>query len=251
VATEVVCFRPLRGSGGGMNKASFIRLVVLLIVVAGLLVAVKLLPIRDYLQVFLKWVQELGPWGPVALAAVYVVATVLMVPGSLLTLGAGFCFRLVVGFITVSIGSTVGATAAFLIGRTLARGLVEAKVACNPKFRALDHAVGEQGFKIVLLARLSPVFPFNLLNYALGLTRVRLRDYVLASWLGMMPGTAMYVYFGTLAKELTELGADAGQEQTGRLIFYAVGLIATAAVTVFITRLARAALAQTIPSNPT
>jgi uncharacterized membrane protein YdjX (TVP38/TMEM64 family) len=233
-----------------MNKASLIRFAVLLLVVAGLLVAVKFLPVQQKLEDFLQWVQNLGPWGPVALAAVYVVATVLMVPGSLLTLGAGFCFQLVVGFITVSIGSTLGATAAFLVGRTLARGLVEAKVAGNPKFRALDQAVGDQGFKIVLLTRLSPVFPFNLLNYAFGLTRVRLRDYVLASWIGMIPGTVMYVYFGTLAKELADLGTDSAPQRIGRLIAYAAGLIIAVAVTVFITRLARAALAKAVPSDP-
>jgi uncharacterized membrane protein YdjX (TVP38/TMEM64 family) len=233
-----------------MNKTSLVRLAVFLVVVAGLLVAVKLLPVESTLQRFLAWIRGLGPWGPVALAAVYIVATVLMVPGTLLTLGAGFCFEFGVGFVTVSVGSTLGATAAFLVGRTLARGLVEAKVAGNPKFRALDQAVGEQGFKIVLLTRLSPVIPFNLLNYTFGLTRVRLRDYVLASWLGMMPATIMYVYFGTLAKELTELGTNSGEERTGRLIFYVVGLIATVAVTVFITRLARAALAKAVPPGP-
>jgi uncharacterized membrane protein YdjX (TVP38/TMEM64 family) len=234
-----------------MKIGSLIRLVVLVVVVAGLLVAVKLLPVERQLRGFLEWVQDLGPWGPVALAAVYVVATVLMIPGSLLTLGAGFCFHLAVGFITVSIGSTLGATAAFLVGRTLARGLVEAKVAGNPRFRALDQAVGEQGFKIVLLTRLSPVFPFNLLNYAFGLTRVRLRDYALASWIGMMPGTLMYVYFGTLVSELAELDTEGSQQRTGRLVFYGLGLIvAVVAVTVYVTRLARAALARAVPSNP-
>jgi uncharacterized membrane protein YdjX (TVP38/TMEM64 family) len=234
-----------------MNKTSLIQLIVLLVVVAGLLVAARLLPVERQLWDFLAWVQSLGPWGPVALALVYIVATVLMIPGSLLTLGAGFCFRLVVGFITVSIASTLGAVAAFLVGRTFARGLVEARVAGNPNFRALDQAVGAQGFKIVLLTRLSPVFPFNLLNYAFGLTRVRLRDYVLASWIGMMPGTLMYVYLGTLANELAELGADSGQDRTARLIFFSLGLIATVAVTVYVTRLARAALARAVPPRST
>ena len=230
-----------------MNRASLLRVGVFVAVVAGLLVAVHLLPVERQLRDFLEWVRSLGAWGPVALAAIYVVATVLMVPGSLLTLGAGFCFDLVVGCVTVSIASTLGATAAFLVGRTLARRVVEARVAGNPKFRALDHAVGERGFTIVLLTRLSPILPFNLLNYAFGLTRVRLRDYVLASWLGMMPGTVLYVYFGTLVKELAQLGAESSAERTARLAFFGLGLLVAVGATVYVARLARAALARAVP----
>jgi uncharacterized membrane protein YdjX (TVP38/TMEM64 family) len=233
-----------------VNKASLVRFVALLVVLAGLVVAVQFFRVEKTIKDFLTWIQDLGPWGPVALAAIYIVATVLMIPGSLLTLGAGFCFKLVLGFITVSVGSTLGATAAFLVGRTLARGQVEAKLAGNARFRALDQAVGENGFKIVLLTRLSPLIPFNLVNYAFGLTRVCLRDYVLASWVGMIPGTIMYVYFGTLANELTDLGSGAREGETTRLIFYVAGLVVTVVLTIVVTRFARAALAKAIPVPP-
>jgi uncharacterized membrane protein YdjX (TVP38/TMEM64 family) len=103
----------------------------------------------------------------VLLGAAYVPAALLFVPGSLLTLEAGFAFGVVRGTIAVSLGSVLGASAAFLAGRTLARGLIEGRISRNPKFQAIDRAVGEQGFKIVLLTRLSPIFPFNLLNQAI------------------------------------------------------------------------------------
>ncbi len=112
----------------------------------------------------MEWVERVGPWGPVFVIGLYIVACLLFIPGSLITLGTGFLFDAVWGTVTVSIGSTLGATAAFLVGRTLARGWIEQKVADNPKFQAIDRAVGSQGFRIVLLTRLSPLFPFNLLG---------------------------------------------------------------------------------------
>src|ERR687883_71015 len=144
--------------------------------------------------------------GLVVLAAAYALAC-LVVPGSLMTLAAGSLFGVVVGTAVVSLASVTGASLAFWLGRTLARDLVEKRLAGNPRFRALDQAVAAGGFKIVLLTRLSPLFPFTLLNYAFGLTRVRFRDYVLASWVGMLPGTVMYVYLGSTVKELADVAA--------------------------------------------
>ena len=165
-------------------------------------------------------------------------APVFFIPGSALTLGAGTLFGVAWGSVYVSIGSTLGATAAFLVGRYLARGFVAKKIEGNERFATIDRAVSEEGWKIVGLTRLSPVFPFSLLNYAFGLTNVKLSHYVLASWIGMMPGTVMYVYLGSIA------GA-AGQEKTpAQWALYAVGLVATIAVTVFITKVARRALAK-------
>ena len=106
-------------------------------------------------------------------------------------------------------------------GRTLARGFIEAKISHNPRFRAIDQAVKHEGFKIVLLTRLSPVFPFNLLNYAFGLTPVSLRDYFLASWIGMLPGTVMYVYLGSAAKNLADLAAGKVEGGTGQQALFA------------------------------
>lgn len=193
---------------------------------------------RELLRRALDVIASLGPWGPVLFVALYVVSTVFFVPGSVLTLGAGAIFGVVWGSVYVSLGATLGATAAFLVGRYLARGWVTKKIAGNAKFAAMDRAVGHEGWKIVGLARLSPVFPFTLLNYAFGLTRVKLRDYVLASWIGMMPGTVMYVYLGSLARPA------AREKSPVEWALYGVGLVATIVVTVLITRVARRALAK-------
>lgn len=191
----------------------------------------------------LDWVEQLGPVGPVIFILMYIVACVLFIPGSALTLGAGAIFGVVKGSIFVSVGSTLGATSAFLVGRYVARDWVARKISKNAKFAAIDQAVGNEGWKIVGLTRLSPVFPFSLLNYAYGLTKVSLRDYVLASWIGMIPGTVMYVYLGSLAR----LGVEAEQTTTAQTALKIVGLLATVTVTVYVTRIARTALAKRVP----
>jgi len=169
-----------------------------------------------------------------------------MLPGAILTLGAGAVFGVVKGSLLVSLSSTVGATAAFTVGRYIARGRVERRIEANATFQAMDKAVGKEGWKIVGLTRLSPIFPFNLLNYAFSLTRVSLKDYVLASWIGMIPGTVLYVYIGSLAGSLAELGAnpDGHVRTPAEWTMYAVGLIATGAITIILTRIARRALKQ-------
>lgn len=232
-----------------MRTTTLIRLAACLALLAVAVSGFVLLPVKDYLEAVLRWVQDIGPWGAVVLGLIYIPACLFFVPGSLLTLGAGFVFGVLWGTVIVSLGSVAGATAAFVTGRTLVRGLIEERVAASPKFAAIDRAVADQGFKIVLLTRLSPVFPFNLLNYAFGLTRVRLKDYVLASWIGMLPGTFMYVYLGSAVKNLADLLAgrvEGGWEQN---VLFAVGLIATIAVTVYVTRIARRALDKAV--NPT
>jgi uncharacterized membrane protein YdjX (TVP38/TMEM64 family) len=194
----------------------------------------------------LEWVNELGPTGAIAFIAIYIAATVAFFPGSLLTLGAGVLFGVILGSLYVFLGATLGAIAAFLVGRYLARGWVSKKIEGNAKFHAIDEAVGREGFKIVLLTRLSPVFPFNLLNYAYGVTGVSLKDYVLAS-IGMIPGTILYVYIGSLAGSIATLGT--GTQPTNPGVQWAIriiGLIATVAVTIYVTRVARKALAETV-----
>lgn len=204
--------------------------------------AAKEFHVQDRLKQALDWVGQLGPWGAIIFIAIYIVATVLFIPGSVLTLGAGAVFGVVWGSIYVSIGSTLGATCAFLVGRYLARDTIARKIEGNERFAAIDEAVANEGWKIVGLTRLSPVFPFTLLNYAFGLTRVKLGHYMLASWIGMMPGTVMYVYLGSLAK------AASGEKTrtTGEWVLYGVGLLATVVVTIFVTRIAKKALAKRI-----
>lgn len=210
--------------------------------VVAVLLAWRHLHVEDFLRNALAWVAGLGAWGPLAFIGLYVVATVLFLPGSVLTLGAGAAFGVVWGSIIVSIASTLGATCAFLVGRYLARDAVARRLERHPRFAAIDQAVGTEGWKIVGLARLSPVFPFNLLNYAFGLTRVSLRDYFVASWLGMMPGTVMYVYVGSLVR-----AASVERTRTpAEWALYGVGLVATVAVTLLIARGAKRALAKRI-----
>jgi len=198
--------------------------------------------VRALPQAALDWTQRIGPWGQMFFVLIYVAATVLLIPGSALGLGAGALFGVVRGSLLVSLASTLGATCAFLLGRYLAREWAAKKIEKRASFSALDQAVAREGWKIVLLTRLSPVFPFTLLNYAFGLTRVPLRDYVLASWIGMMPGTVMYVYLGSLARA----GVERRARTAGEWVLYGVGLLATITVTVLVTRLARRALATRI-----
>ena len=211
-------------------------------------VAMVLPQTNQQLVKLLKMVQLTGPWGPALFIVIYIVACVLLVPGSVLTIGAGFIFGIWIGLVTVSIGSTLGAGAAFLLARTLMRGWTARKVAGNPRFQALDEAVGRQGFKIVLLTRLSPVLPFNLLNFAFGLTRVSLRDYMLASWIGMLPGAVLYIYIGSAMKGLTELTSGERARTLEEKVLFGFGLAATAVVSFVLARMARTALNQHIPA---
>jgi uncharacterized membrane protein YdjX (TVP38/TMEM64 family) len=219
------------------------------VVIAAVITGIVLLPFKQWLVAALEWTQGLGIWAYVFVVAFYIVACVFLLPGSVLTLGAGLLFGLAGGFITVSIGSTLGACAAFWVGRTVARNWISGKVAANGKFAAIDQAVAHQGFKIVLLTRLSPIFPFNILNYAFGLTRIPFWKYALGSWIGMIPGTVMYVYFGAGLRSFAELAAGNVEKGTAGKLFFWFGLAATIAVTVFVTRIARNALKQAVEST--
>ena len=202
---------------------------------------------QELLRNGLQWVENLGAIAPIAFILIYIIATVAFLPGSILTLGAGVLFGIFEGSIYVFLGATIGATLAFLVGRYLARGWISQKIEGKQKFRAIDRAVGKEGFKIVLLTRLSPVFPFNLLNYGLGVTGVSLKDYVLAS-VGMIPGTIMYVYIGSLAGSLATIGCDT-QADANPIAQWAIrilGFIATVAVTLYVTKIARQALDESI-----
>jgi uncharacterized membrane protein YdjX (TVP38/TMEM64 family) len=204
---------------------------------------------QSILKEALQWIDSLGSLGAIAFITLYIIATVAFLPGSILTLGAGVVFGVVWGSLYVFIGATLGATAAFLVGRYLARGWVARKIAGNKKFAAIDNAVGKAGLKIVLLTRLSPIFPFNLLNYALGITGVSLKDYFIGS-VGMIPGTIMYVYIGSLAGNLARIGTES--QPTNPTVQWAIriiGFIATVAVTIYVTRIARKALEEEVSNN--
>lgn len=225
------------GRGGIIIKAILITAIIGVLIVAG-----KSFNFQQVFRDVLTWISGLGPLGPLIFMVFYIMACVLLLPAAILTLGAGAVFGVVKGFIAVLTGATLGATCAFLIGRYLARDWVAHRIAGNEKFKAIDEAVAREGWKIVFLTRLSPVFPFIFLNYAFGLTRVRLKHYFFASWLGMIPGTIMYVYIGSLAGDLAALGAEGRTRTMAEWALYGIGLLATVAVTVIVTRLAGKAL---------
>ncbi|MCP4202652.1 MAG: TVP38/TMEM64 family protein [bacterium] len=222
----------------------------ILAAIAGLVVLVWLgRQLGSYVPEFAAWVESLGVWGPLVFIAGYAIATVAFIPGSLLTLAAGAIFGLARGTLFVFFGASLGAGGAFLVARYLARSWVERKLESKPRFQTIDQAVAQQGRKIVFLLRLSPVFPFNLLNYALGLTRVRFSDYLIACF-GMIPGTFLYVYYG---KALGSLAAVAGGAQVerdaGYWVVLTLGLVATVIVTTVVTRIAKRALSQEVSDD--
>ena len=201
--------------------------------------------VLEAIQTFQGWTEQAGAFGAVVYAAVYAIATVSFLPGWIFTVGTGVIYGVLIGSLVVSVGSTLGATLAFLLARTFLRDTIARKVQGNDSFRAIDEAIGASGWKIVFLIRLSPIFPFNLLNYALGLTKIPVIHYILASWIGMLPGTIMYVYLGAIGHALT------GQESRpiGQQILFVVGLVATILVTVLVGRIAKMALMREAPNE--
>ena len=210
-----------------------LKTVVAAALLIGFVVAVRFLPVGDWIESFQAWVKGLGPVGYIVYVLAYVIACVTFVPASPLTLGAGAIFGFVEGTIVVIVGATLGATASFLLGRTILRRRIEAMAANNPKFRALDRAIAREGGKIVFLVRLAPVFPFAYINFAFGLTGVRTLPYVVATFFGIMPATIAFVYIADAATRT----ATADMDST-RLAINIIGVVVAIAVTAFVTRLA-------------
>ena len=228
-----------------MRKSVFLKIFFGIVLVATIFFALTHFKPSELLD----QLQNLGSGAPFVFITAYVLATVCFLPGSLLTLGAGVLFGVVKGFFAVSVGSTLGATGAFLVGRYFARNWVASKIQNDKRFKAMDEAVAKQGLKIVFLIRLSPIFPFNLVNYAFGLTKVSLRNYILASWTGMIPGTLLYVYLGSVAGDLAKLGVGGRSHSPLEWVLYGAGLIATLFVTLYVTRLAKQSLNTVVPAE--
>ena len=202
---------------------------------------------EQYVPALRTWLAGLGIWGPVLFILLYGISAVVGIPGSALTLLSGTLFGLGAGTVTAWLGASLGALAAFVVARYIARERVETRLADNPRLEAIDRAIGEQGLRIVFLLRLSPAFPYVVLNYLLGLTRVRFAHYNLGS-LGMLPGTFLYVYLGYLGGQAADAvaGGDPGVALWAMRI---IGLVATIAVTVVVTRTAQRALNEQV-SDP-
>jgi len=220
-------------------RAALLSGAAILLVLAGVV-----LPLPAWLESLLRWTRDLGRWAALVLGLAWVPAAVLLVPGSLITLGTGFVLGPAWGVLVVSLGSTLGATVAFLVGRRLGRDWVRRRVGRRTALEGVDRAIADEGFKVVVLLRLSPIIPYNALNYALALTGVGTRDYVLGSWLGMLPGTILYVGLGAGARSIAALATGTAERSGTWLAVLAAGLLATAAAVLVVTRAARRALAE-------
>lgn len=202
--------------------------------------------LRGVIADILEWSKNQGVLGALVFILVYIISAVLLIPGTILTFAGAAIYGLFWGVVLVSIGSTMGAMLAFLIARYGVRNWLSRKMKASSRWAAIDEIVEEDGWKIVFLSRLSPLFPFNLLNYFYGITAVSFRDYSLASWLGMMPGIVLYVYLGSLAGDLFQADRERSNLEWA---FYFFGLLATAALTLIITKRANAALKRKLPKN--
>jgi uncharacterized membrane protein YdjX (TVP38/TMEM64 family) len=225
-----------------MRDRAAIRAAILAGAAIVLILAAVLFPLRDWTAALLAWVAGRGAWAAVLLVLAWVPAALLLVPGSILTLGTGFLLGLGWGMPVVSAGSTLGATAVFLVGRRLGRDWVRSRIGGLNALRGVDRALEREGLKVVLLLRLSPLIPYNALNYALSLTGVGLRDFVLGSWIGMLPGTLLYVWLGAGARSLAAVVSGTYERPAAWLLLFGAGLVATAVAVAIVTRAARRAL---------
>ncbi len=203
-----------------------------------IIAALRFLPATIWFRHFQAYVHGLGAIGYVVYALVYAVAG-LFFPASILTLGAGALFGVVAGSIVVALGATLAATMAFILARTILRQRIERMAAANAKFRAVDDAIGREGVKIVFLVRLSAVFPFVFINYAFGLTAIRLVPYILATFVGILPLTVAFVYLGAA-------GAAVGTQSPARTAITVIGAVVALGVSVFVGRLADSAIRRAV-----
>ncbi|HEV7672935.1 MAG TPA: TVP38/TMEM64 family protein [Candidatus Angelobacter sp.] len=211
----------------------------------------SVLPFLQWMVDFVRWAKGMGAAGGALYAVVYILGTALFFPGLPLTLGAGFLYGATIGTLVVSPASVAGATLAFLIARYVARGWVTRRLKKYPQAAAIDRAIEKNGFKAVVLLRLQPVLPFNVLNYALGLTSIRLRDYMLASWIGMFPATVLYVYLGSIMNDISDLlRGRPNSGMAGRLLLWG-GLAAIVVLVWWLGRIAKKALHEEMGPDST
>ena len=219
------------------------RKLLLAVLISGMLLTLALMtPFAEHLNEVAAWIAKHQTEARVTFVVSYIVASVLALPASVLTLAAGLLFGLPLGAALVFVGSVTGAALAFLTGRFIAHDWVARSLGHTARYRALALATRSKGFLIVLLARLSPLIPFNVLNYGLSVTHVRFKHYLLATALGLPPVILIYVYLGTLARDLTELSAGSGPQHAAARLAFGGGLLATLAIAGLIARIATRAL---------
>lgn len=220
-----------------------------LIGLGALLAAARVLPLADWTIQLVEVIRSSGAWGVALFIAIYAVSTVALLPGSILTMVAGFVYGPIYGLFVVVPAALLGATSAFLLGRTVLRDWVRRKMDASPRTRALDKAIDREAFKLVLLLRLSPLVPFNVLNYALSLSGISTGRFFLATLVGEIPGGWLYVYLGSLVTTAAQLSSSSVPQTPFRTVFYIAGLAATFAAAVLSARIAKRALAGALPAD--
>jgi uncharacterized membrane protein YdjX (TVP38/TMEM64 family) len=221
------------------HKHSYGKWVGLALLCVTLIVAWFLLPVGKWAGSLQAWIDHFGPWGPLVFGLIYVVAVVLLVPGSALTLAAGFAYG-AWGAPLAVVAATIGASLAFLIARYMVREKVRSFMRGRRKLQAVEKAVNEDGWKIVGLVRLSPLVPFNMQNYFFGITDIPFAHYVAATFIGIIPGAVVNVYVGMIGGIMSD-GAVGGPLQWS---FFAVGLVVSVVVAWMITRKAKEKLSE-------
>ncbi|XP_013697104.1 TVP38/TMEM64 family membrane protein slr0305 [Brassica napus] len=234
------------GSGGDAAVKGTILAGVLLIGTVGGFAGVGYVyrdQINTFLTQFSTFIEGYGPAGYALFIAVYAGLEILAIPALPLTMSAGLLFGSLVGTIIVSVSGTMAASVAFLIARYFARERILKLVEGNKKFLAIDKAIGENGFRVVTLLRLSPLLPFSLGNYLYGLTSVKFVPYVLGSWLGMLPGSWAYVSAGAFGRAIIQEESTVGLPGgNGQLLTLGLGLLVTAVAATYVTGLAKDAI---------
>ena len=230
-------------------KRKVLRTFLLAMVLFLVLYLIRVTDARYLLRVILERIDGLGPWKPFWFILTYIVACLTFFPGFILTMGGGILFGVIKGTFYVSIGATIGAGAGFLVSRYLAREWVIRKFAGNPKFRAIDDAVAADGWKIVSLVRLSPVFPFIPMNFVFGLTRIPFWQFVVTTWFSILPVSSLFVYLGTLLGDIAALGTQPIAAGKTKWIVSSIGIVTTIIVSLLISRIARKALSSRLPDE--
>ncbi|EFL88589.1 TVP38/TMEM64 family protein [Ahrensia sp. R2A130] len=231
---------PMSDEPATKTKPAWVKWAAIALGAVALFVAYRFLPISEWVQGFQEWVQGYGPLGWVIFIAVYAVTSFVLVPGSFMTLAAGAVWGLG-GFPLVILGATLGSAMSFLAARYAFHDKVQTKVAEYPKFRAVNEAIRDEGWRVVGLLRLSPALPFSLQNWFLGITPVNFWPAQIATFFGIMPGTLLYVLLGSAGGSAAAGGDDAG---FAKWIVLGVGIVATLVVTVIVTRKAKAKMAE-------
>jgi uncharacterized membrane protein YdjX (TVP38/TMEM64 family) len=228
-----------------VNFSNILRIVLATLLAAAMIAALAVVPPRQYLAL-LDWIAGLGWRGMLILVGLYAAVCLVFLPGALVTLAAGFLYGAILGGALASLGAVLGGTAAFLVARLIFRQWLNRSLADHPRFSAIDRAVGKQGFKIVLLTRLCSLFPYDLMSYVFGMTPVSLGRYVLATWLGRLPGIAVSAYLGAATRaargSLADLASGRIPATSATQVLLILSLLAMAATVIVIGRIARQAV---------